>query len=464
MGIYQLCGVTYSVSMGIIEIWIPEIIVVLFLALPLLRPFSKKLWPLDGLTLLPLVALGITIGIFPAYGFRPECIPILVFAFFASVTSRHNDSFRDRGPLLTVCAFILLIAVTIPLFAFSSRVGNQAYFDDRVSEPAKELQITDRMVLKVYGAIQANRPLIFVVPPEIGSAASVDMVCAELQKKNFTVVTYYAKEPEFSWRRFDFFVKPLARLQAFGRGTRLVSANVQGKALEAERRTEIESLLPQLPVFLGYTHDNPPPFLLAGYGAGGSALAYLAGENNFIARHNNVIGVVAIESRLWSSYHPESRDIIKVPVGEGIILRQWANIVRSLNSLWPQQVRRTGSLPDTGLPVLHLFSGRALDIPVGQKPYEAIFDSMRSSSGPIALAAIEGAGPLDFQDFPFTHPIYSFLLPGLKNAEKSKDPISTTTAIIANFASLLLDQEEFNLPSHPINGKLYLETKGFPQL
>jgi hypothetical protein len=449
--------------MGIIEIWIPEAIAVLFLALPLLRPFSKKLWPLDGLTFLPLVAFGITIGIFPAYGFRPECIPLLVFAFFASVASRHNDSFRDRGPLLTVCAFILLIAVTVPLFAFSSRA--YSYSKDRVSEPAREMQVTDRMVLKVYGAVQANRPLVFMVPPEIGSAASVDMVCAELQKKNFTVVTYYAKEPDFSWKRFSFLVKPLTHLRSFRSGTRMVSANVQGKAVEAERGTEIEYLLPQLPVFLGYTHDNPPPFLLTGYGAGGSALAYLAGENGFISRYNNVIGVVAIESRLWSSYRPESRDIIKVPVGGGIIKRQWANIIRRLNSLWPQQVTRTGPLPDTGLPVLHLLSGKALDIPAGQKPYEAIFDSMRSSSGPIALAAIEGAGPLDYQDFPVTHPIYSFLLPGLKDAEKSEDPISDTAAIIANFASMLLDQEEYNLPpSHPISGKLYLESKGLPQL
>jgi hypothetical protein len=446
--------------MGIIEIWIPEAIAVLFLVLPLLRPLSKKLWPLDGLSFLPLVALGITIGIFPAYGFRPECIPLLVFAFFASVASRHNDSFRDRGPLLTTGALILLIAVTIPLFAFSSRTS----LGDHASEPVREVQITDRMFLKVYGSAQTDRPLIFMVPPEIGSAASVEMVCTNLQKKDFTVVTYYAKDPDFSGKWFDFFLKPLAHWYSFGRGTRLASANVRGKALEAERRTEIEFLLPQLPVFLGYAHDNLPPVLLAGYGAGGSALTYLAGESGFISRHNNAIGVVAIESRLWSSYHPESRDIIKVPAGDGIILRQWANIVRRLNSLWPQQVSRTGSLPDTGIPVLHLFSGRALDIPLGQKPYEAIFDSMRSSSGPIALAAIEGAGPLDFQDFPFTHPIYSFLLPGLKNAEKSKDPISNTTAVIANFTSLLLDQEEFNLPSHPINGKLYLETKGFPQL
>jgi hypothetical protein len=451
--------------MGIIEIWIPEAMAVLFLALPLLRPFFKKLWPLDGLTFLPLVAFGIIIGIFPAYGFRPECVPLLVFAFFASVSSRHNDSFRDRGPLLTVCVFILLIGVTIPLFAFSSRILKEGYLSNaQSSEQPVELKITDKMFLKVYGDAQANRPLIFVVPPELGSAASVDMVCTELQKKYFTVVTYYVKDEkyDFSRKRLAFLTEPLTRLRSFRRGTTLASANVKGKALEAERRTEIEYLLPQLPVLLGYTFDDPPPFLLAGYGAGGSALVYLAGENDFISRHDNVAGIIAIESRLWSAYLPESRDIIKVPSGRGIIIRQWAGIVRSLNSLWPQQVSRTGPLPDAGLPVLHLFSGRALDIPMGQEPYQAIFDSMRASSGPIALAAIEGAGPLDYQDFPFTHPIYSFLLPGLKNAEKSENPVSDTAAVIANFASMLLDHEEFNLPpSHPISGKLYLESKGF---
>jgi len=481
---------TYSTSM--IEIWVPEAMVVLFLALPLFRPFVKILWPLDGLVWLPLIALGIAIGIFPAYGFRPECLPILVFAFVynfanlsslvSSIVSRPDDSFRDRGLLSTVCAFVLLGAAAVPLFAFPSRVYEKP---EGEVESVKELTVSNRMVniigmpyrnysLRIYGPVQKNRPLIFLVPPEAGSAASVDMVCSELYKKNFTVVTYFY-EDIYSFRKQPVFpVKLLRYWRIYRRAAALASVNEQGKALENERRTDIEFLLTQLPALLDDTGKGKlPPLLLAGYNAGGSVLAYMAGERDFISQYNNVLGIIAIECRLWSSYLPESSAVPAVPVGGGVILRQWANIESRLINLLPQRVSRSGPLPGAGisfrgLPVLYLVSGRALD-PKGQKPYQAVFDSMRSGLGRVAIAAIQGAGPLDYQDFSFTHPIYSFLLPGQKGAEKSKDPIGDTAGIIGNFASYLLEQTEdaeetgVNIPPrYPISGSLYVESKGLP--
>jgi hypothetical protein len=147
----------------------------------------------------------------------------------------------------------------------------------------------------------------------------------------------------------------------------------------------------------------------------------------------------------------------------------WTNMVNRFNNLQPQQVARNGPLPGAelsqpGLPVLYLVSGRALDTPEGQKPYQAVFDTLRSGSGPTAIAAIEGAGPLDYQDYPLTHPIYSFLLPGQKDIRQvSEDPIGDTASIIGNFASLLWEQAEIGaLPRYAISGSLYVESKGLP--
>jgi hypothetical protein len=137
-----------------------------------------------------------------------------------------------------------------------------------------------------------------------------------------------------------------------------------------------------------------------------------------------------------------------------------------------RQMSRTGSLPDSGFPLLYLISGRALDSGKGRKTYQAVFDclqraedSARTNSGPVAIAAIEGAGPLDYQDFPLTHPLYSFLMPGLKGAEKSKNPVSDTAGIIGNFVSLLLQQAGpvgvRIPPRQAISGSLYVESKGF---
>jgi len=476
--------------MATVEVWVPEAMIVFFLALPLLRPFIKILWPLDGLVWLPLIALGITIGIFSAYGFRPECLPVLVFAavytlmnlsaLFSSIASRPDDSFRDRGPLLTACAFILLGAAAVPLFAFSSQV-----YEKPETEPVRELIVSNRMIntsgmpfrhysLRIYGPVQRNRPLIILVPPEIGSAASVDMVCTELYKKKFTVVTYAYEDKRSYQKQAAFSVKLLRYWHVYRGATTFASANEQGKILEAERRVDIEFLLSQLPALLDDTEKGRlPPLLLAGYGGGGSALAYLAGEREFISRHHNVLGMVAIESRLWSSYIPEPHNTPRFSTGAGIIMRRWAGIINRLINVLPQQVSRNGPLPGAGisfrgLPVLYLVSGRALD-PKKQKPYQAVFDSMRSGLGRVAIAAVQGAGPLDYQDYPFTYPIYSFLLPGQKGAQKSEDPIGDTAGIIGNFATYLLEQAEqveemgVGIPSrYTISGSLYVESKGLP--
>ena len=475
--------------MAIIEIWVPELVIVFFLALPLLRPFFKNLWPLDGLPWLPLIALGIIIGIFPAYGFRPECLPILIFAIvyntvnlfpiISGASSRPNDSFRDRGPALTVFTFILLSAVALPMFAFSSKVDIKT---EETAEAVKVLKLNNRVLgqdgifdreylVRVYGTAQADSPLIFIVPPELGSVDSIDLVCTELQKKHFTVVTYSYRDYNLFRKNSTFYpAKLLTYWRVFRKAAVLVSANERGKEWEAERRKEVEFLLSRLPSLLNDTgNGNLPPVLLAGYGTGGSALAYLADESSFISTHSAVRGVVAIESRLWSSYLPEPRKVRITPIASGLVRRYWANFINRLDRMRPQRVSRSGPLPGAelsghGLPVLYLVSGRALDATQGQKPYQAVFDTLRSGSGPVALAAIKEAGPLDYQDYPFTHPIYSFLLPGQKNIRQmSENPISDTAGIIGNFASLLLEQAEFNPPPrHTISGSLYVESRGLP--
>jgi hypothetical protein len=191
-----------------------------------------------------------------------------------------------------------------------------------------------------------------------------------------------------------------------------------------------------------------------------------------MSRHTNVLGVVAIESRLWSSYLPVARDIPETPVDNNIVLRYWTLAIDYINSIRPQGISRNGPLPgdgksDNGFPVLYLVSGRALDSP--QKSYQAVFDALRSGSHPVAFAAIQGAGPLDYQDYPVTHPLYSFLLPGRRGSQKSaghkhgENPIGDTAVIISNFTSFLLNRSTDATPDrHAVSGSLYVESKGLP--
>jgi len=445
--------------MSINEIWIPEALAVIFLVLPLLRPFIKGLWSLDGLVLLPLVALGILVGIFPAYGFRPEVIPVLIFALFFNIANllafirskmgQSDDYPHQKGSFRTVVAVLLLVAAAVPMFVFTPQIYAR---HERETEPARSLLVPREFpgheyVLRIYGPVQPNRPLIFLVPPEIGSAASVELICENLRDKGFTVVTYFRRDYDTVFidengRRQVYPARLLRYWRIFRRATNFASANERGQALEAARRRDLEFLLPRLPALLGVAgHDELPPILFVGYGAGGSALAYMAGEGRFLYRHSDALGVIAIGSRLWSSYLGEPR-VIEPLTDTGMIPRMRTNISNWYQGIRPQRVIRTGLLPEAGLPVLYLVSGRALDTGRGQRAYQAVFDALHSGYGPVALAAIKSAGPLDYQDFPLTQPMLSFFLPGLRGAERSENPIADTAGVIGNFASHLLERRQ----------------------
>jgi len=494
--------------MSINEIWVPQTLALVFLFLPLLRPFIKGFWSLDGIVWLPLVALGILVGIFPAYGFRPELIPILILAVFFNLATllsfirvavgRSGDSVQGGGPFRAIAAMVLLAAAAVPMFVFAPQVfaGHE-----RETESARSLAVPrepfgHEYVLRIHGPVQANRPLIFLVPPDIGSAASVELVSESLRDKGFTVVTYFRRDHDTLFidengRRHTSPARLLRYWRVLRRGTDFATANEQGQALEAARRDDLEFLLPRLPALLGATErDGLPPILFVGYGAGGSALAYMAGEGGFLERHGDALGVVAVESRLWDSFQTEPR-VIEPLTDTGMVQRLRTNITNWFYGRRRLRVSRTGHLPEAGLPVLYLVSGRALE--TGRRQYRAVFDALRSGEGSVALAAIKSAGPLDYQDFPVTQPMLSFFLSGLRGEGRSGDPIGDTAGIIGNFASFLLEHRmaeeedyEYDIaepglelepgserparreidipPRSTIRGNLHIESRGLPAL
>ena len=438
--------------MGLKEIWIPEVLVVLFLVIHIIRPQIKKLWSLEGLVWVPLIVLGITVGIFLAYGIRPECIPMLVFTsflslanirlFISSIKSRSVDSFYDKNIFITIFSFVILCAVSAPMFVFSPKEYDSINTD---ATDIKIIKLSDierkrDYFLKFYGpdqemqpgrpalpadrpALSADRPLIFIVPPDLGSAASIDLICHGLYEKGFTVITYSREgydsplTTENRTKHFSSFSRLFSYWKIFFKNSDQNIVNEQGTAMVKDRSEDIEFLLPK---FTEFIKDDIYPLLLVGYGAGGSALAY-------ISDYKNVIGVIAISD----------------------------NELNLQQGMFSQK---------RNFPVMYLVSGRALELK-NENSYQAVFNKFYSDSGPAAIAAIESAGAFDYQDFSVTHPVYSFLFSGKKNVKKSKNPISDTAGLICNFASFLLERNGHKtLPHQEIDGSLYVESKGLPGL
>ncbi|MDR3173999.1 MAG: hypothetical protein LBU19_07105 [Treponema sp.] len=426
------------------EIWIPELLASFFTLLFLIRPLFKGLWPLDGIAWFPILSLGVAAALFPAYGFRPECLPLLIYQGIMALISVKpllagvRFSLHGRSSFFTFPALAILVFFT----------GIALWFAPRDLPPAETRLVRIRggaYALRIFDA-RPSRGLIFLVPPEFGGLRAVDSVCAALADRGFSVIAYNR-----SGLRSP---REMAGLwSGFRRGTVLKKANGRGRALEEEKRREIEFILPYVRENLGTLAPAAEggPLFLAGWGPGGSALYYLASEQNappgrFSAQgklFDGVRGLVTVESRLWSAWEPEPPPADEAAADQNPLLRGLALAGRWFARFRPEKIKGPAELRSPAIPLLCLVSDRAFGGEPARRDYAALFDGLRNSRFPTALAALEGAGPLDYSDFPAEYPLYSALFPGLERGSglSARNP-GDTAAVIARFCDLAAGAED----------------------
>jgi hypothetical protein len=107
------------------EIWIPEILASIFTLIFLIRPLFKGLWPLDGIAWFPILSLAVMAVLFPAYGFRPEGLPLLAYQGAMALISLRpllagpRRGFHKRSPLFTFPALVFLALCTALALCFA---------------------------------------------------------------------------------------------------------------------------------------------------------------------------------------------------------------------------------------------------------------------------------------------------------------------------------------------------------
>ena len=440
-----------------------EYLAAFFLFLSIVRPLIRGLWKLNGLTVCPLLALGILVGIFPAYGFRPECIPLLLFAVFLVIANMpdflalffglHSDAYRDKGLLFTLgsaaaFAFTLWIVVHFapPLDTDLSTSGVKTTFMQG-----------GKLHVRIYGPAEPEhsagqteysglRPLLVLLPPVAGSFTVTDEVCMALRDRGFTVLT--CSRLNFDSPSFDRSGMPvrlsfsgLRRLgNALSRGLRNVKANAGGRKLENSRRLDTLYLLRELPEnktllsLLGDTDQNM--IILAGYGAGGAALTVLAGRDDFSATFPQVRGIVAIEAPLLSSLEGDPLpDPLPIPTDP--ISRLFPQVYEYYESIKPRKITHISEIPKPGLPMLFLLSDRAIGEKSGR--YQTVLRAFGSSRNAALLVAVPGAGPFDYSASPKYYPIFSSLYRGAAQTETHRNWPELTASLITNFAVLVLE-------------------------
>ncbi|MDR2313631.1 MAG: hypothetical protein LBE02_03785 [Spirochaetaceae bacterium] len=440
-----------------------------FLFLPIIRPLVRGLWALKGLTVCPLLAVVILLGIFPAYGFRPECLPLLCFALFftaanfsdllALFSGLQSDSYRDRGLIFIFASALgFMLALWLTLY-FAPPM--ESSFNTRGVEVLTVQDTEDRpLYVRIYGPVEdpesglipefpapRNRPLLILLPPAAGSLYVTDTVCGALRDRGFTVLTY--SRPGFDSPAVDgnneavrLSIPGLYRLMnALSRGLSDVAANADGRDLEEGRRRDIQFLMKELDrnknlqVKLSSAGDA---VFLAGYGAAGAALTVLAGQSDFIETYGQIRGIIALEGPILTSLAGDPPPPPPPPPANpaGAFFRHGGNFIRGFV---PRKITRIENIPQPKLPILFILSGKVIQNRSGR--YETILRTLGASKDLALLAAAPWAGPFDYSGSPEYYPIYSVLFRGIGHSAGSLQAGPELTAsLISNFAALLLDQ------------------------
>jgi hypothetical protein len=481
------------------ELWIPELLSSFFLLFFLWQPAIKGLRYQKGILWFPFIALLIVIGIFPAYGFRPECIPLLTFvlvfniinfpSFFKNLSHSVSYTLHNGGILYIWINFFVLVLVTgFSLFFIPLKdtvLSSDGIKSIRLEDTARNIEY----FLRIYGpsasdqGVQARgeRPLLIFIPPVLGSVTAVDLICTELRERGFVVLTYSRSgldSPALSddGRRLSLSpVKNWELYQIYRSGTATVKANVQGRILEQERLRDIDFLLSwirQAPVLddglPALPNADPDRVFLYGYGAGGSALALIAASPGFSLSNPQVKGIIVTESLLWSCFAAQEQAFKELPPKAGIIQKTWNDIENWFISLSPPRIGSVKTVPHPTLPLLIMLSDLAMDDSRNDMRYTAILKLFEETKNPRVLTIIPGAGRLDYTDYPVKYPLYSALSPGkYGNFLQKIELTSKNAALITNFAAGLIAAEQKTdnqyypvLRTEKIEG-IHIETKAW---
>jgi hypothetical protein len=450
------------------ELILLELLIGFLLLLPLLRPFIKGLRLQEGLIWLPALALLVCIGIAPAYGFRPECLPLFGYALAVNI-QKGRALMLNRKRIYAALYDESLASLLVSLLFLSLGLGAALWFAPSAetalaSDGVRSARLIDgarnyTLAVRVYEAPEPERPVILMAPPALGSAPAVDRLCVRLRENGFTVVSYsrlgfdMPAVLENGKRRAPALGTIMGTVGAFLSGTAREKPNQRGKEMEAGRRGDILFLLEALDNgSLGLA--RPSAVIAAAYDAGGSALILLASDPGFSAAHPAVKGIIAVESPLWSLYEAEPK---AAPEKSG----WWSGLAEGLAGLRPRPVRLNGSLPRPLIPSLFLASDKAASPKERNAEYAPLVRSLRLPESNAVLVAVEGAGVLDYTDYPAKYPLYSLLFSGrAKAAWADRDFTEGTAALMGNFAALAIGDPALERRETGLSGKTHIEPGG----
>lgn len=440
------------------DLRILEIVVFFLLFPPLIAPFFRKLREISGLNWLYPLTLVIIAVIFPLYGFRPECIPLLLLCALSCVirlvgfVRERNASSDSASQKRGVSPALILLPIFLTISTAAALYFSPAQDTALISDGVRTVSLYDEtrgieFEARIYGEHNTKpNGLMLVAPPLAGSFKAVDKMCAEISRNGFAAATFSRRKTPVR--------EKAALFSAAVNGTVFAGANAAGRRLEAERLADIRFMADALDALLEDSAAFPPdiPLFVIGYGVSGSALVYFLDEASAPAEptisdaafFRNLQGIITVESRFWSLYSYEDESV-PAPSDAVWFQKLWHAVSERVTNLFPKKLNHIETAPIMRTSALFLTSdnvrhddSRHNDPQFGI--YAALLETLHKAEAPALLLAANGAGYLDYTDYPATQPLYSALALGagarfLHRGERLID----TARLITDFASGVLD-------------------------
>lgn len=329
-------------------------------------------------------------------------------------------------------AAIVMLIITTGIAVYFSPALDAALTGDRVRTVALfDERRQARFSVRIYDVEQAKtKGVMVVVPPLIDSFHAVDKICAEIRNAGFAAIVFSREKAPLK--------EKMSLLAALKNGTVLEKANQTGRYWENERLSDIEFIFSNMDDIM--QTGNKTPVFAVGYGAGGSALISAVSSDAFIAANPSLKAVVAVESRLWSSFYHEEESL-EMPDD-----LTWFAKMRLKAALWfksrqPKKMNRLADAPVMRKPALFLTSDAVLSAKERDGKYAALLNALYANgAAPALLLAGQGMKALDYLDYPAVQPLYSTAFLGAgKRLDARMASVVSTAAAIAGFASFFMD-------------------------
>jgi len=415
------------------DLIILEFIVGALLFVSVARPFFRLFRGIDGINVLPGVALLLCVASVPAFGFRPELLPLFLIALGATffslprladiVRGLRVDDYGERSlPAAVLKALALIICVGFAIrFQPDPAAGADASaaFTEGLTavDGSRGAAVRLRILRPESGDEDARFPVVVVAPPILGSMGMVDAFAGALAGRgNFVVVL---SRPGVDVPAVDSsggFALPRADA-AFGAvsslfwGHRWKFAADRGAALEAERLADLSFAAAYATAAAergerAFSRADPSNLALVGFGAGGSAALYAASGPDA----GKYRAAVAIEPALLSLRSVRADGTADV-----------SGVARLRARLGIERVALPGAsegIPSASIPVLMLLSDRIQDVRFRDGRYAGAIRVLRAADGTGVIASFRGAGPAAYSDVPSEHPVYGFFSPPYEREER----------------------------------------------